>query len=270
MDSGGNTMSSAEVPHKRPKGRSPSYPAIDLEDAIERTRQLYEKERQHPAPVQAVAMHWQYRSLNGPASLAIAACKKFGLLEDEGNGPNRLAHVSDLAIEILEHPDEAVRREAIDRAALMPPIHREMWEKYGMEMPSDQTVRWFLTRERGFTETGAAEFIPEYRSTIAFARVFGTGNVGTQDESDEDPNDDEGQHVDLESKNQTQRKTERRSKMTTTAGVDTYFVPIAAGVNVAVEGPFPLTESQWSQFQAVLNAMKPALVSDGQLDEESE
>jgi hypothetical protein len=29
-----------------------------------------------------------------------------------------------------------------------------------------------------------------------------------------------------------------------------------------VEGPFPLTEAQWQQFQAVLTAMKPALVSD--------
>ena len=50
--------------------------------------------------------------------------------------------------------------------------------------------------------------------------------------------------------------------MSATTEVDTYFVPIARGLNIAVEGPFPLTESQWEQFQSVLTAMKPALVAD--------
>lgn len=31
---------------------------------------------------------------------------------------------------------------------------------------------------------------------------------------------------------------------------------------IAVEGTFPITERDWNQFLAVLNAMKPGLVED--------
>ena len=41
-------MSDEAAKNKRPKGRSPSYPAIDLEEAIEKARQLYTAEGQHP------------------------------------------------------------------------------------------------------------------------------------------------------------------------------------------------------------------------------
>jgi len=254
---------------KKPKGRSPSYPAIDLDEAVRRARQLYVAERQHPASVDTIVRDWQYKSLNGPAALRLAALKKFGLIEDEGTGSNRRARVSDLAVEILEHPDPAVRQRALQQAALSPTIHQEMWEKYGRSLPSDSNIRWFLTRERGFTETGASEFIPEYRSTIAYAKLFESDTVGIQDDvqgeagADDFPTDDEaGQSDDDYTPLRNPRTLRRRQVSTTTAEVDTYFVPIAAGLNVAVEGPFPLTEAQWQQFQAVLNAMKPALVSD--------
>ena len=251
---------------KKPKGRSPSYPAIDLEEAIRRARQLYQAERQHFSSVDTIVKDWQYKSLNGPAALTLAALKKFGLTEDSGTGRERRARVSDLAVAILEHPDPAVRHRAIQQVALNPAIHRELWERYGSDLPSDSNLKWFLTRDRGFTETGAAEFIPEYRSTIAYAKLSGTATLTTQTETDQDEagahSDDHQTDAYIGQDNDKPPRTPRRRLMSTTAEVDTYFVPIAVGVNVVVEGPFPLTEAQWAQFQAVLNAMKPALVSD--------
>lgn len=73
--------------------------------------------------------------------------------------------------EILANPAEQARREAIRRARLDPAIHRELWDKYGATPPSDVNLRWELTRRKGFTETGADEFIPEYRATVAFAQL---------------------------------------------------------------------------------------------------
>ena len=37
-------------------------------------------------------------------------------------------------------------------------------------------------------------------------------------------------------------------------------VPIIGGSPVMVEGEFPISEAAWSQFIAVLEAMKPGLV----------
>ena len=249
-------MSDVDAQPKRPKGRSPSYPAVDLETAIHRARQLYEKERQHPAPVATVAGHWGYKSLNGPAALTLAALKKFGLVEDEGSGDARRARVSDLAVGILAHPDDAQRRAAIQDAALRPPIHREMWEKYGDSLPSDAALRWELTRDRGFTETGASEFIPEYQSTVAFAQLGGRVSLSTQ--ASDRGSDDDGyeRHPEVELVGRSPRQRRMTSEV-----ARSFPIPLPGGATVVVEGEFPITEQDWALFMAVLNAMKPGLVA---------
>jgi hypothetical protein len=45
----------------------------------------------------------------------------------------------------------------------------------------------------------------------------------------------------------------------------TYAVPIALGTDVTIEGRFPMSETEWNQFMAVLAAMKPALVGNHDL-----
>lgn len=47
-----------------------------------------------------------------------------------------------------------------------------------------------------------------------------------------------------------------------TDAATTYAIPVSAGIDVAIEGPFPLTEEQWTQLLAVLSVLKPGLVSD--------
>lgn len=235
------------------KGRSPSYPAVSLPAAIERAKTLWEHERQHPTPVETIVQHWGYRSFNGPASLALAALKKFGLVEDEGTGTDRIAKVSDLAVEIIANPDAAARLEAIRDAALRPSIHRELWDKYGVVLPSDANLKWELTRQRGFTETGATEFIPEYRETIAFAQLDASASLPTQDDEPEREDEDDGAEVPRSS------SARRRRRMSESV---TYAVPVAVGADVTVEGRFPLTEAEWNQFMAVLTAMKPGLVAE--------
>ncbi|MDQ6946386.1 MAG: hypothetical protein M3256_08950 [Actinomycetota bacterium] len=259
-------QTSPAAPPKKPRGRSPSYPAINLETALQRTRQLWEAERQYQASVETIVTHWGYRSFNGPASLALAALKKFGLIEDEGTGTARVAKVSDLAVDILENPDETARREATQRAALNPSIHRELWEKYGTELPSDTNLRWELTRQRNFTETGADEFIPQYRSTVAFAQLRSTATLPTQTVvRQEDDDDDDSETDELPSPDPRPRGRARRpSRLSTETDPHVLTIPLVGGTAVLVEGEFPITETDWNQMMAVLNAMKPGLVAEPQ------
>src|SRR5262249_30051431 len=117
--------------------------------------------------------HSPQRVSNTDQIISLAALKKYGLLVDDGKGTARRASLTDLAVDILKNPDPRVRDEALQRAALNPSIHRELWEKYGNapRPMSDANLRWILTRERGFTETGAAEFIPVYKDTVSFAKL---------------------------------------------------------------------------------------------------
>lgn len=257
-------------PPKKVRGRSPSYPAISLSTAIERAKVLYQAEKQHAAPIDTVVRHWGYRSFNGPASLSVAALKKFGLIEDQGAGSGRRAGVTDLAVTILSNPDKQARRAAIQEAALKPAIHRELWDKYGAELPSDETLKWELTREREqrFTETGADEFIPEYRQTLAFAELPGTDSVGTQipDVQSEDDGD-ESESVPPEPPPPTKRHPVRRSGGMSESGILTIPVPVIGGPPITIEGEFPVSEVAWTQFIAVLQAMKPGLVAQPPTDE---
>jgi hypothetical protein len=254
------------TPAKKPKGRSPAYPAISLETAIQRARQLYEKERRHPTRVVDIASHWDYKSLNGPAAQSIAALKKYGLLADEGTGEDRKAQLSDLADTILLHPDEATRRVAIQDAALRPAIHRELWEKYHEDLPSDRTLLWDLTRDRGFTETGASEFIREYRATIAFAQLGTYAPSQTPASEDETLEDDDMGDSDTSPPAQGPPSKQPR-RQPTAETTQSYSIPLISGGVVVVEGEFPLSERDWDQFIAVLNAMKPGLVETPAEDE---
>jgi len=241
---------------RRVKRRSPSYPAISLEQAIHRARELYERERQHPTPVETVAHHWGYKSLNGPAAVSLAALKKFGLLEDEGNGDARRARISDLAVDVLAHPDETQRRRAVRSAALEPAIHQELWERYGSSLPSDANLHWELTRDRGFSETGAAEFIKEYKATVGFAQLEQHAELPTQEPAAAATTTGTSAVAAASAQPDSPVGTlpaasERRRS---------FLIPLISGGTVAVEGDFPLTDQDWIQFMAVLTAMRPGLV----------
>lgn len=282
---------------KRPKGRSPAYPSIDLERAIQRVEQLFKKERQYPIPTSVVPEIWGYSALNGPAAQQLSALLKFGLVESQGSRDERVIRVSDLAVKILNHPSYEARQEAIREAALAPVIHKEMWEEYGADLPSDSNLLWRLTRERGFTETGAKEFVREWRATMAFAQldvadddtdvasaapedVEEYESPATSTESEPGPSTRPGFTNDLqEFMRQTgfdgrlsrgRRIVESRlsdalplsTSEEPSVSVQQYPIPIALTGRppVVVSGPFPLSETEWLQFTAVLQAMKPVLM----------
>ncbi|MEW1834537.1 hypothetical protein [Microbacterium sp. NPDC079995] len=286
-------MSDSTAVSKRPKGRSPAYPAVSLEKAVQRVRQLYKTERQYPIHVHALPEIWGYTALNGPASLNLSALSKFGLVEVEGARDDRTARVTDLAVQILEHPSTDARDEAIREAAMLPPIHQEMWEEYGPRLPSDANLMWRLTRIRGFTETGAKEFIREWRETMQFAQLDELTPVGSA-EPEQEP--DAETDVDIEDSDATGIETSKSFGEMTSAelqaqpgyaqkmargrelveqmfarppqfdgpAVQSYPIPIALSGRppVQVTGAFPLSEVEWTQFMAVLSAMKPVLVGE--------
>jgi hypothetical protein len=137
-----------------------------------------------------------------------------------------------------------------------------MWDKYHLDLPSDKNLLWELTRDRGFTERGAVEFIRVYRATITYAQLddrYRTAEPAmpdTQIEDDRDEGTGDGQ---------PERSTDQQRHP---AGekARSYAIPLIDNGAVVVEGQFPITERDWEQFLAVLSAMKRGLVttpSDG-------
>ena len=142
--------------------RSPNYPSISLQEAIERVNKIYLKTQKHQTDPGVIATLLGYGSLNGGSQTAISNLKKYGLLDEVG----KKLKVSQRAISILFDPkDSAEYANAIREAALSPSLFLDMHTQYGTEPPSDEILKSFLIK-RGFSHTAVDAPIRSYRETM--------------------------------------------------------------------------------------------------------
>jgi len=250
---------SENAAHKPKRERSPNYPGIDLGEALERATKLYDMEGKNAAPLSTVLQHWGYKPQSGAGLVAVAALKKFGLIDDEGKGDRRRTRLSDLALRIIrdDRPDSRERVEAIQEAALTPPIHRELWSEFKGSLPSDENLRYTLKMYKGFTDLGAKEFVRQFRSTIAIAKLP-ESDMLSGDEEDKEEDESEGlmtPPATLQDAPPPPSVTNRGSRV--------YQIPISAGESAALQITYPLTTKGWAQMMKVLEAMKPGLIESG-------
>ena len=172
---------------KRKRARSPKFPGIDLKTAIAKATALYEKEPTRSAPQEIVLKHWNYSSKSGAGLVALGAVRGFGLVETVG----KEIKLTDLALDILQddRPGSTSRQAALWKAALLPSMHAILWKHYNGTIPSDDTLRFHLRRDRGFTDKGADDFIKQFRATLAFANSEKNGKIsgGEGEETEGEP-----------------------------------------------------------------------------------
>jgi hypothetical protein len=248
---------------RRAVGRSPSYPGVSLRVAVDRAQQLYRAENRHATPVPAAMTVWGYTNpKGGTAGVTLAALKKYGLLVEEKVSDKRVVRLSELALEIILSPEP---EHAVRQAALLPPLHREMWEKYGNNLPSDQNLRWQLI-QRGFTEAGANDFLKVYRETVAFAKLeSGTDQTPREPVADPDePATPESQVFvgsDAQGPQSGAARQDREIELRPVHGLRMPF-RLAGGEIVYLEGDFPITALAFENLLQILAVMRPGLVHE--------
>ena len=156
---------------KKLRTRSPAYPYLDLRSALDKAAVLWKAEGRHPAAVNVVMHHWGYKEESSTGYSCMAALKKYGLIEHDGMGESKQIRLSNLALTILldENPDSPSRIDALRTAAMSPRIHAELWERYGSDLPSDQSLKRYLVLEKSFNEAAVDELLEEYKQTVSFA-----------------------------------------------------------------------------------------------------
>jgi hypothetical protein len=229
---------------------------------------MYTQAKAHPVPIATVTnKYWGYTSpTTGPASVTYAALKRYGLIDDEGNGDSRVAHLTDLAVKIL-HPN-AQREEAIREAALRPDIIRDWWERYGTELPPDDALQWEHVINGPFAEDGLNTFLRVYRDTVSYAKLASSDTVGREIDPDGGSHgDDQGEFIDgvsgAESSDvhETQAGRPQWIQREPRAGVLTIPIPLPGSDPVVVEFPGKLPEADWDYFLTLLAAMKAGIVA---------
>jgi hypothetical protein len=164
---------------KRRPDAAQRFPFIPLPRAIERCRELYKLANGHEVPLSAAMKAWAYAEKSSGGLQTVAALKAFGLVEDVGGGDVRKVKLTDTALRIIRDPrDISPDRDALIReAALKPPLHRDVIEKYDGLPPSDEALKAFLLIDRGLKDEAVPEFIREFMATMTLAKAVESGII---------------------------------------------------------------------------------------------
>ncbi len=157
------------TPQNGLRKKSPRAPSISLDEALEKSLRIYEKERIHPTPADVAAQAMGYKDANnGRALTAIASLRYYGLIDRVGDG--KLAVSKD--VEAYKYsPSAEVSGSYLRKFVATPPLFAELLDRYSTGLPSDGTLRYDLI-QRGFLPNGAEAIVTAFRRSVEFSNVF--------------------------------------------------------------------------------------------------
>lgn len=152
-----------------PRKKSPRAPSIPLDQALERTLRVYDQERLHAAPADAVAQALGYKNANNGAALAsIASLRYFGLLERPKEGFLSVAK----SVETYKYaPDEGMKQQIIVEFLKTPPLYQELLERYSSGLPSLATLKYELI-QKGFLPQAVDGVLSTFQQSVSFVKYF--------------------------------------------------------------------------------------------------
>lgn len=159
---------------KRRAGRSPSYPFITVQKAIEQAAALYSNEGDYAAPLNSATEAWGYSPKSSGGRQTLATLKYYGLIEIAGEGDDRKIKVSEIAKRIIndEREDTTEKQALIRKVALTPTAHKLLFEEYPNGLPSDATVRFTLQNDHNFNKEAANDLLEEFKATASYAGIY--------------------------------------------------------------------------------------------------
>jgi hypothetical protein len=159
---------------KKPSSRSPAYPFIAIDKALERAQQLYVAEGRYDTPVASAYNAWGFGAKSSGARQTAAALGYYGLVDVTGDNDARRIKISDLAFRILgdKRDDQSERNALIREAALNPAIHKHLVAQYPDGLPSDANVRHHLVFDKGFNENAAEDVISVFKTTASLTGLL--------------------------------------------------------------------------------------------------
>lgn len=146
--------------------RSPRYPSIDLRDAVERVKKIYDEDDRHPLEKEVVAAHLGYNGINGSSNKVIAALIRYGLLQKVGE---KLKVSDDAFNVIIQEKGEPERIRILQEAAYQPTLFAQLRDDFENSIPSNSTLKTHLLKH-GFNKNVVDRVIKLYRDTVEFVK----------------------------------------------------------------------------------------------------
>lgn len=159
--------------------RSPSYPSMSLEDAVNAIKSAYKQEGKSWFPAESLAVAMGSRSLSGTARSRIGSLRQFGLVESDRTNGYR---ISDLGLAIAvndEGTDTFVA--SVEEAFRRPEVYRDLWDNY--RDASQNTLRNKLIVNSDYSEEAAGRLIDSFRESTRYIASIASGREGSRDDS---------------------------------------------------------------------------------------
>jgi hypothetical protein len=153
-----------------PRDRSPSFPSLPLEKAVERARQLFEKAKRHEVRLQDAAVDWGISPKSSAAAQIASTLLAFGLVDSVTVGGERKIKVSEEGWRILEDHRPGVKAELMKEAATKPKLFAEYAEKWKDGRPDNSHAISQLKFDSYFSDDAALKFLRVFDETIPFAK----------------------------------------------------------------------------------------------------
>jgi hypothetical protein len=269
-----NSQAQPAAAPKRQKHRSPSFPSINLEKALERAQRLWDVAGKHPALLESAVKSWGYSPRSSGGLQSVGALKQYGLLTDSGSGTGRHVALTKEAQELLVYGTDKSSPEWEERAckaALRPKIHRSLWDKYEGSLPADSIMLPFLRLELGFGDEAAAEMLKRFRETLSYAGVSEGGDTVSENGQDSENHEGDEPQGSAEGEDEIVSPTAIQTPKSNPGAAGqgepkvvqqqrTVQVTYSPTAWALVQAPFPLSEKDWDAMMRVLEGMKPGLV----------
>ena len=147
--------------------RSPNYPAIPLDRAIDLVGEIHRKSRANVISREAAAQDMGYSGLTGHSIKLLGALAQFGLVERAGKGDLK---VTQIAVDILHGLDENVRSGAMRVAGAAPKLFQSIYERFPDGIPSENVIRSYLI-QLGYADVALTPVIKSFLETNRFLEL---------------------------------------------------------------------------------------------------
>ena len=149
--------------------RSPNFPSLSLEEAVNFAKVIWDKNRKALIPREAAAKDLGYTGLTGRSMTVLGALNQYGLVEVTAKGQTRITQTAE---DILIGFPEEVKRGAVSKAGRAPTLFREIYEKYDGDVPGENAIRSFLF-QKGFTNDGVEKALKSFNATNRYVEIYG-------------------------------------------------------------------------------------------------
>ena len=150
--------------------KSPRAPSMALDQALEKVMRVYDQERLHEAPADAVAQALGFKNANNGSALStIASMRQFGLIDRPKDGFLAVSK----AVETYKYaPDEVLKTKILQEFLETPALYLELLSKYPHSLPSPATLKFELI-QKGFLPQAVDATLSAFLGSAAYVRSFG-------------------------------------------------------------------------------------------------